>query len=250
MTASLSVSASEAASRAASLVAEAVLFLLAPPRCAACDAPVRWLAAFCPPCAVSVVRFAGGPALPPAALLYGGAVAKAIGRMKYESRPDLARPLAELLWRALQPHAGALKGVCVVPVPLHAARLVERGFNQSALVAARLASRLGAPCRPGVLVRTRATQQQATLDRAARVTNVAGAFEARARALPRGHPVLLVDDVTTTGATLDACQRALAEVGVTQVLRVAVASAPQRVVASTRDWEARRRPWGYHASHP
>jgi ComF family protein len=232
------------------LAAEGLLSLLAPPRCAACDAPVRWLAAFCEPCAVSVVRFAAGPELPPAALLYGGAVAKAIGRMKYEGRPDLARPLADLLWRALQPHARSLHGVCVVPVPLHTSRLVDRGFNQSALIAGRLASRLGTSFRPGVLVRARATQQQAALDRFARVENVAGAFRARPRVLVRGERVLLVDDVTTTGATLDSCERALIAVGVTRVLRVAVASAPQRVEGAMRDWEARRRPWGYHASHP
>ncbi len=233
-----------------SLALEGLLSLLAPPRCASCDGRVRWQAAFCPGCAVSVVRVGAGAGVPGAALLYGGAVARAIVRLKYEGRPDLARPLADLLWRSLAPHARELGETCVVPVPLHANRLVERGYNQSALLAARIAGRLGAPYRPGALRRVRATLRQAALDRPGRVANVANAFGVRPRALARGRPVLLIDDVTTTGATLDACARALEEAGVTRVYRVAVASAPQRVETRVREWGARRPPWGYHASHP
>ena len=118
---------------------------------------MRLLAVFCPPCARTVVSAASGPALPTAALVYGGAVARAIARMKYESRPDLARPLADLLWRALEPHAASLRGAVVVPVPLHPSRLAERGFNQSALLGRRLARHLGAPLAPA-LSRARETR--------------------------------------------------------------------------------------------
>jgi ComF family protein len=198
--------------------------VLAPSRCAACDARVGRLAVFCPPCALTVVS--GNEA---GALAYGGAVARAIGRMKYESRPDLAGPLGDLVYRAIEPHAGSLRGAVVVPVPLHPLRLAERGFNQSALLAGRLARRLGARFEPCALVRTRATQPQATLDRASRATNVTGAFHAVDDERVRGHPILLVDDVMTTGATLRACEQALAMAGAGPVRRIVLAFAPQRV---------------------
>ena len=234
-----------------SVALEGLLALLAPPRCAGCDAAVRLLAVFCPSCASTAVRITdAGPGLPAAALIYGGAVARAIGRMKYEDRPDLARPLGDLLWRALQPHAEGLRGVVVVPVPLHVTRLVERGFNQSALLAGPLAARLGAPFRPGTLARTRATGQQAALDRAGRITNVAGAFSVRRAGSVRGREVLLVDDVTTTGATLDACEQALADAGAARVQRIALASAPQRVEEAVKDRQALRAAREYHAAHP
>ena len=188
------------------------------------------LAVFCPSCAPSATSAAREPGRPRAAFVYGGAVARAIARMKYESRPDLARPLGDLLWRALEPDAASLREAVVVPVPLHPTRLTERGFNQSALLARRVAKYLRARFEPRALARTRETQQQAALDRAARARNVAGAFEARgAEAKIRGRVVLLVDDVLTTGATLDACKQALADAGAARVDGAVLAAAPQRV---------------------
>lgn len=215
-----------------SLAFEALLGVLAPPRCAACDAGVRLLAVFCPSCAQSAAKASPGEGPTSAALVYGGAVARAITRMKYEERPDLARPLGDLLWRALGPQRASLRGAVVVPVPLHPSRLAERGFNQSALLARRVALHLRGPFAPRALARIRETEQQAVLDRAARVANVAGAFEARSArgsALVHGRLVLLVDDVSTTGATLDACEKALYRAGALRVRRAVVASAPQRV---------------------
>lgn len=198
---------------------------LAPPRCAACDARVRALAVFCRACGSTAER-----AVPEvgstAAFLYGGAVSRAIMRMKYENRPDLARPLADLLWLALEPRAEELKDATVVPVPLHPSRLVERGFNQAALVAGRLARRLGAAFVPRALARTRETSKQATLDRVARAANVANAFVTREPRWVQGRAILLVDDVRTTGATLDACERALVDAGAKSVAHAVVATAP------------------------
>jgi len=101
-------------------------------------------------------------------------------------------------------HTFSTKRVLLVPVPLHRKRERERGFNQIALVLQALPSELRdgteALLAPDVLVRTRATKQQTRLQRAERLSNVAGAFEAT-RDLPKTH-VYLIDDVTTTGATL------------------------------------------------
>ncbi|SRR5579883_2604670 len=218
----------------ASLAAELLGSLVAPPRCAACDAPARLLAVFCGPCAARVQRADGaggtdgtqgtdGASL--AAFEYGGPVAEAIVRLKYGGRPDLARPLADLLWRALRPHGARLRGVAVVPVPLHPSRLAERGYNQSALIAARLARRLEATFLPLALARVRHTPAQATLDRAARMANLAGAFRARQPERVRGARVLVVDDVRTTGATVDACTRSLLQAGAAWVAHAVVARA-------------------------
>ena len=213
---------------------EVLVEALAPSRCASCDARVRMLAAFCPSCAATIEiddesEGEGG------ALVYAGAVARAIVRMKYEQRPDLARPLGDLLCRAIEGEGASVRSwsdVLVVPVPLHPLRLAERGFNQSALLAARVCRQLGAPFEPRALVRTRPTSQQATLDRAGRAANVARAFRVRDDALVRGRAVLLVDDVMTTGATLDACAQAIREGGGASVARAVVAIAAHRVVKS------------------
>ena len=212
-----------------SLAFETLLATIAPPRCAACDVAVGLLSAFCPSCARTATGVAHGPARPSAALVYGGAVARAIVRMKYEARPDLARPLGDLLWRALEPYAEALSETIVVPVPLHPARLAERGFNQSALLARRVARCLGAPTVARALMRTRETRQQATLDRAARAENVESAFRVRLRSRIEGRAILLVDDVMTTGATLSACEMALVAAGAGRIERAVLAAAPQCV---------------------
>jgi ComF family protein len=201
--------------------------LVSPARCAACDARVAWIAAFCPACASTAQRAAengAGRSVPlVAAFVYGGAIARTIARLKYERRPDLSRPLGDLLWRAVKPHAPAFALRVVVPVPLHPSRLAERGYNQSALVARPVAQRLGAPFWPMALVRVRDTPRQASLDRACRLTNVRGAFEVRQRERVRGRDILLVDDVCTTGATLDACSIAMRDAGVRSVAYAVVA---------------------------
>jgi len=210
---------------AVSLAIELVAAVLAPPRCAACDIRVSMLAAFCGACASTVQRAAASEASAIAALVYGGAAARAIVRLKYERRPDLARPLGDLLWRALEPRAAALSGVVVVPVPLHPSRLADRGFNQAALLASRVAGRLGAPLRPLALARVRDTPRQAALDRLARLANLSGAFVARRPGQVRARDVLVVDDVRTTGATLDACASALLDAGARSVRSAVVAAA-------------------------
>jgi ComF family protein len=208
----------------AALAGDLFASVLAPPRCAACDAPVGRVAAFCTACASTVEVGEDRPGAI-AAFAYGGAIAQAITRMKYESRPDLARPLGDLLWRALAPLTDELGGVLVVPVPLHPSRLAERGFNRSSLLARRVARHLGVPFAPLVLARARDTPKQATLDRAGRLANVAGAFRAREPARICDRPVLLVDDVSTTGATLDACRRALQTAGAGEVTTAVLARA-------------------------
>jgi ComF family protein len=156
--------------------------------------------------------------------IYGGAVARALVRFKYDPRPELAMPLAELFRRGAA-HLGGFRPDIVVPVPLHASRLAERGFNQAALLAAPVAKDLGAELVARALVRIRDTPRQAMLDRTRRLRNVRRAFEARDAGAIRGKRVLLVDDVRTTGATLSACETALLAAGAREVVCLVLAAA-------------------------
>jgi len=195
---------------------------VAPNRCAACDDDVPMMTAFCPSCASTLTLPNATDPRHVAAFVYGGAIARAIARFKFEKRPDVARPLAAALRRAALV-MGPDPPDIVVPVPLYPRRLVERGYNQSALLAAPVARDLGARFLPMGLLRTRDTQHQATLDRAARAANIAGAFRAaRTDAIARRR-VLLVDDVRTSGATLAACAEALFAGGARDVRSLVVA---------------------------
>jgi ComF family protein len=207
----------------ASFALELLAWVLSPPRCAACDEPVDLLAAFCPPCARAALRADPGDPRRSAAFVYGGPIARAIIRLKYERRPDLGRPLGDLLFRAIEPRAPPLAFGVVVPVPLHSSRLAERGYNQSTLIANRLAAGLRIPHWPRALVRTRPTASQATCSREERLANLSDAFAVRQPARVHRKTILLVDDVRTTGATLEACANTLLSAGATNVTWAVVA---------------------------
>jgi ComF family protein len=145
-----------------------------------------------------------------AAAAYEGPLERAIHRFKYENWRSLARPLASLLADRLA--VEPLPASFLVPVPLHGERLRSRGYNQSDLLAKELIRSLRLPPPSGHLRRSRNTPAQVGLDRLRRHRNVAGAFIWHGPPL-QGEPVLIVDDVATTGATLDACARALKEAG-------------------------------------
>jgi len=143
--------------------------------------------------------------------VYDGALRAVIHALKYEGRRSLARPLGQLM---RQRGADMLEGAaCVVPVPLHPSRRRQRGFNQ----AGDLARHLGVPVCTA-LRRVRATPTQTGLPAARRHRNVRDAFAAtRSGHALTGAIVVLIDDVSTTGATLEACARALKQAGVTEV---------------------------------
>lgn len=188
------------------------------PVCIRCGRPVA-TSGRCDGCAagqfhVSAIR---------AAAVYAEPLSQAIHQFKYEGRPELHEPLGELLagyWRGRSVTVDV-----VAAVPLHAQRLAERGYNQSDLLAAVLCREVGLPLlRPGVLCRERATQQQALLGPAERRENVQGAFRWNGPALA-GCKVLLIDDVATTGSTLEACAEALLAAGAGKVWALTVARA-------------------------
>jgi ComF family protein len=154
----------------------------------------------------------------------------AIHELKYSGRTVLATPLGRLLAEAgpeVVPVALDEWADALVPVPLHPARLAERGFNQAELLLAPCRSAWGLPVLGHALVRTRATLPQTDLDAEARRANVRDAFRVRRPAEVAGRRLLLVDDVLTTGATAGSAARALRAAGATAVGVLALA----RVVA-------------------
>jgi ComF family protein len=145
---------------------------------------------------------------------YEGVLARAIHMFKYRKCPSLASPLADLMlvWRERIPPVDL-----VLAVPLHPKRLRAREFNQSLLLAHRLATRLDLPLSLNHLLRVRPTLPQTELHRADRVQNVRRAFAAQQADGLQGRTVLLVDDVFTTGATVNECAKALRRAGVKAV---------------------------------
>ncbi|HET6310774.1 MAG TPA: double zinc ribbon domain-containing protein [Candidatus Nitrosotalea sp.] len=154
------------------------------------------------------------------AVAYEGPVEVALQRFKYHGWRRLAEPLALLLAERLV--VEGLAASWAVAVPLHRSRQRQRGFNQSELLARELRRRLALTNPPGELVRTRATPPQVGHDRRWRLENVRDAFEWRGGPL-EGRSILLIDDVATTGATLEACAAALRSGGSGPVMGVSVA---------------------------
>ncbi len=147
---------------------------------------------------------------------------EAIHRFKYSNSQDLVAPLGEMMvsyWQEV-----SFSADLIIPVPLHTRRLRERGYNQAALLARELGKGVGLPVLEDALVRVRETSPQVDLNAKERQENVRGAFHCPTDRLA-GKSVLLVDDVYTTGATLEACSLALKQQGVGTVWALTLARA-------------------------
>ena len=200
------------------------------PVCDGCGVPFEYdqgQGARCAACMARPRAFARARA----ACLYDEASRDLILRFKHADRPDLARLFHQWISRAARDLI--TEADAVVPVPLHPLRLLHRRYNQAAEIARPLARQAGLAYLPDSLQRQRATASQGGRSGSGRRRNVAGAFhvpEAR-RAGLKGRRILLIDDVLTTGATAEACARALIKAGARAV--------DLAVVARVRDVENR-----------
>jgi competence protein ComFC len=233
-----------------------VLDLIYPPTCALCEMPLADGRALCPPCVVDLpvlqepfcsrcgeafhgriegsftcpnckdLKFAFEFARP--ALVRDPRSLELIHRLKYQKQLFLAPELARLALQALQDprFAPALAaGWPLVPVPLHRSRQRERHFNQSLEIARSLSRLTGLPMLKA-LARTRRTDTQTRLSRARRLQNLRGAFAVTAAGhrflTPKPAGVILIDDVLTTGSTVDACARTLRQAGLPRIFVLTV----------------------------
>jgi ComF family protein len=182
------------------------------PCCAACGLPFEFdlgPEALCGACSAERPRFDRARA----ALVYDDASRDLVLRFKHADRLEGAKTLAGWMTRA---GAGLVaEADVIVPVPLHRWRLVQRRYNQAAVLANQIGRTQGKRVAPDLLVRRRATPSQGHLGRTARRQNVAGAFALKSASnqVLEGKRVLLVDDVLTTGATAESCARVLLKAG-------------------------------------
>jgi ComF family protein len=157
------------------------------------------------------------------AVRYEGAVSEALRALKYENALWVAEDLAELLFACVRAEYSDIDFDFVTAVPLYPARRRSRGFNQSALLGDFLAQRLGCLYKEKSARRVRQTVTQTGLTAPQRTANVSGAFRAGLFFRLSGKRILLVDDVMTTGATVNACAAALKRGGAESVHVITVA---------------------------
>ncbi|NLC11325.1 MAG: ComF family protein [Firmicutes bacterium] len=197
--------------------------------CLSCWDKVSWLKHCCPRCAMPLEgqfctwcqgkSFAFQKAY--ALARYQGEWRRLLHRLKYGREGHIAHYLGSLMAEMMDSKMPAVS--VIVPVPLHDKREKERGFNQSLLLARAMGRKLGLPCQE-LLIRVADTCSQTGLKRSQREKNVQGAFAVKeGQAIPRGLPLLLVDDVMTTGATANEASRILRQAGAGEIV-VAVAA--------------------------
>lgn len=175
---------------------------------------------FCLDCRQGLELFNAAPPLSniedyTAVFIYNDVSSAMVKRLKYNNAKYLARPLADLI---RIPETWSIDSI--VPVPLYYKREAKRGFNQSELIAKHLSRRIGVPLERDLLMRTADTKQQANLSEAGRRRNVKNAFHAENGCL--GKTILLIDDVRTTGSTLEECAKEMINAGANGVYAATV----------------------------
>lgn len=200
------------------------LSLVKSPTCKKCGKEVAdETMEFCEDCMKHRHAFAYGIAL----ANYNDAAKWSMAQIKYNNKREYLDFYGEAMAARYAKTIWAMDVDAIVPVPVHASRMRRRGFNQAELLAEILGEQLGIPVEPELLVRTRKTLPQKELSATERLKNLSGAF--RAGRIPAGiKQVLLVDDIYTTGSTIEACSRVLLSSGVETVYTAVICMAGGR----------------------
>jgi len=192
------------------------LELITPPFCTICGMPFvsrDGISHPCSSCEKKPPRFKIARAVGK----YTGPLREAIIEFKYKGRRSIAGKLGKMMADMVGRDPGFGDVELVIPVPLHRSRMRERGFNQSELLAREIGRELGIPVDTSSLIRAKRTTSQVGLGMEERRKNVAGAFEVLRSESIDGRSLLLVDDVMTTGATVNECSKALMKEGAKSV---------------------------------
>lgn len=214
---------------------EYFLRLLFPVRCICCDMvlPINVLQELCGDCekSLTLLKEFEHESAPDSYISkiysvfdYEGGIRKAVHRLKFSESPHNAAVLVDvsypLLKNLLNEHSSCMpytKYDIIIPVPLHPKRKRQRGYNQSELLASRLAFYMKIPMLKGVLVKTVNAPPQSQLTRGERIRNLIGVFHVKKPNLVKQRRILLVDDIMTTGSTLEQCAKALADAGAIKI---------------------------------
>ncbi len=154
---------------------------------------------------------------------YDKKIAGILKKAKYGKKPEAVKLMAGLLGSLLLKEN--MKFDMIVPVPMHRKSIGERGYNQSDIAARKISTVLSIPCRSNVLKKTKETKKQAELSKSARGLNLAGAFWADP-VLMKGKNILLIDDIITTGSTVEECKNTLLAAGALHVEAAVLAYTP------------------------
>lgn len=190
------------------------------PLCKKCGKKIRsWEQEYCSGCQGGGHLFCEGRAV----FVYEKSLRRSIGRMKFQNRREYADFYAGEMGAVYKKSLRRWKIRTVIPVPMYAKKARRRGYDQSVLLAKKFGEVTGIPTAEGCLVRNRETLPQKELDAGERKKNLRGAFSIKKPELVR-EPVLLIDDIYTTGATVDAACQALQRQGISRIYFLVLAA--------------------------
>ncbi len=183
------------------------------PRCMKCGKQLESdTREYCATCQQGHHRFVQGYSV----LLYEKEIRESVNRMKFENHREYLDFYAAVMAAGARDYLNRVRPAVLIPVPMSKKRRRQRGFDQCALLAQKLSNRTGIPCIVGNLVRTRNTKPQKGLDEKGRQDNLRDAFEVLDPAAIQ-EPVMLIDDIYTTGATMDELCRTLERYGIKRI---------------------------------
>lgn len=215
---------------------EKILRLIYPAKCMVCDKilmeDVR--AFLCDQCKNALERYGRGffrnermPAVDSvfSAFYYNGGIETAIHAFKFKNQPGLSGTISRLMCEELENHGGIPESDYIVPVPMHPRKKRQRGYNQSELIAVKLGEYFNIEVRTDILRKVKYTRPQSRLKRIDRIHNLEGTFALEPGASVEGKSILLVDDVLTTGTTMNTCAKILKDKGTAHIYGIVAAIA-------------------------